>query len=135
MHWNTDILIRKIMKNSKTKKMNMMTNKIICSLEKSDDLIITRSSVMFINFILTYSLTSFYNKLSYFVVDHGNIWFTAGYHDFKLYLVLHFVYQYFRQLERYGVRSVEIELGSTFEESKIVEEQKYKILKKGLKTA
>ena len=47
------------MKNSKTKKMNMMTNKIICSLEKSDDLIITRSSVMFINFILTYSLTSF----------------------------------------------------------------------------
>ena len=90
---------------------------------------------MFINFILTYSLTSFYNKLSYFVVDHGNIWFTAVYYDFKLYLVLHFVYQYFHQLVEHGVRSVEIELGSTYEESKIVEEQKYKILKKGLKTA
>ena len=66
------------------------------------------------------------------MVDRGNIWFTAGYYDFKLYLVLHFVYQYFHQLVEHGVRSVEIELGSTYEESKIVEEQKYKILKKGV---
>lgn len=67
------------------------------------------------------------------------MWLTAVTYDlprdtiFKLYLVLHFVYQYFRQLVEHGVRSVEIELGSTFEVSKIVEEQKYKILKKGLK--
>ena len=67
------------------------------------------------------------------MVNRGNIWFTAGCHDFKLYSVLYFVYQYFRQLVEYGVRSVEIELDSTFGESKIDEGQKYKILKRGLK--
>ena len=67
------------------------------------------------------------------MANRGNISFTAGCYDFKLYLVLYFVYQYFRQLERYDVRSVEIELGSTFEESKIDVEQKYKNLKKVLK--
>ena len=47
----------------------------------------------------------------------------------KLKLALHFVYQYLRRLVEYDVQSVEIELDSTFEESRIDVEQKYKNLK------